>query len=273
MRISHIMVSVDLGPAATDRVRLAAGLAERFEATLTGVAARPFVITIPIESPDASGRVFGIEEAHAREELAQARALFEREAGERARIAWRGAMAEPLGHLVRQSCAADLVVVGRPGSADGDPGPMGVGAGSLALEVGRPVLVVPPGTDRLSAERIVVAWKDTREARRAIHDALPFLVRAEEVHVVMVGQDAEGEGAVDVVGYLSGHGVSVARHDLPEPEPETDAADEIFRFAGEQGADLVVMGAYGHSRLREWLFGGVTHTVLRRTPLCCLMSH
>ncbi|ONF49076.1 universal stress protein [Methylobacterium radiotolerans] len=271
MRISNILVSVDLGAAATDRIRLAADVAGRFEATLTGVAARQLVTMIPVESPDASERVFEIEETRAKEDLAEARALFVRETGDRVRTAWRGALAEPLAYLVEQARAADLVVVGRLGPADGDPGLMGVAAGGLLMEVGRPVLVAPPGFERLAAKRVVVAWKDTREARRAVHDALPFLVRAEQVHVAVAGHEARREGGADVAAYLASHGVSVATRLLHQPE--IGAADEILRFARREDADLIVMGAYGHSRLREWVFGGATRDMLQGTSLCCLMSH
>jgi nucleotide-binding universal stress UspA family protein len=271
MRISNIMVSVDLGTAAADRVRLAADIAERCEATLTGIAARPLVTMIPVDSPNASERIFEIEEARAKEELAEARTLFEREAGDRVKAAWRGALAEPLSYLVEQARAADLVVVGRHGPSDGDPGLMAVAAGPLLMEMGRPVLVAPPGLERLSAKRVVIAWKDTREARRAVHDALPFLVRAQQVHVAVVGADARHEGAADIAAYLASHGVSVATHLLREPEIGT--ADEILRFARREDADLIFMGAYGHSRLREWIFGGATRDMLQGTYLCCLMSH
>jgi nucleotide-binding universal stress UspA family protein len=271
MRISNIMVSVDLGPASADRIRLAAGLAERFEATLTGVAARQIITMIPVESPEASERIFEIEDRRAREDLTEAHALFKREAGQASRTAWRSALAEPLGYLVEQARAADLVVVGRHGPSDGDPGLMAVAAGPLLMEVGRPVLVAPPGLERLAAERVVIAWKDTREARRAVQDALPLLVRAQQVHVAVVGADARHEGAADIASYLSGHNVSVTTHFLHEPE--TGPADEVLRFARRKDADLIVMGAYGHSRLREWIFGGATRDMIQNTALCCLMSH
>jgi nucleotide-binding universal stress UspA family protein len=270
MKISNIMVSLDLGAAAADRVQLAAGIAERFEATLTGVAAQQVTSMIPIENIDEAERLFEIEDRRANERLAEARALFEREAGERVRTAWRSALAEPLAYLTEQARAADLVVVGRHGLADGDPGLMGVPAGALLMEVGRPVLVAPPGIERLAAKRVVVAWKDTREARRAVHDALPFLTRAEQVHVVVVGAGAD-QGAEDLVAYLSSHGVSVTTHLLRSPE--TGAADEILRFARREEADLIVMGAYGHTRLREWIFGGATRDILQTATVCCLMSH
>ncbi|MGH1590349.1 universal stress protein [Methylobacterium phyllosphaerae] len=271
MKISHIMVSVDLGAAAADRVQLAAGLAERFDATLTGVAGRPVLGPIPVGDMLEVERIWALEERRADEQLAEARALFEREAGAVHQRAWRAAPAQPLAYLAGQARAADIVVVGRQGPADGDPGPMGVPVGALLMEVGRPVLIAPPGIEDLAAKRIVVAWKDTREARRAVHDALPFLTRADRVDTAVVGPGADLEGAEDVAAYLAGHGVGVTTHLLRSPE--IGAADEILRFAGRTEADLIVLGAYGHSRLREWVFGGVTRDLLRTTPVCCLMSH
>jgi len=271
MRISNIMVSVDLGAAAADRVQLAAGLAARFGAKLTGVAARPVLGPMPVGDMLEVERVWAIEERLADEQLAAAKALFEREAGAAPRTDWRSAPTSPLAYLVDQARAADLMVVGRHGPADGDPGPMGVPAGALLMEVGRPVLIAPPGVESIAARRVVVAWKDTREARRAVHDALPFLTRADAVHVAVVGPGADQEGAEDVADYLSGHGVGVTTHLLHTPE--IGAADEILRLAQREDVDLIVMGAYGHSRLREWVFGGATRDMLQGTSLCCLMSH
>ncbi|WP_311276066.1 universal stress protein [Methylobacterium sp. WCS2018Hpa-22] len=271
MKISNVMVSLDLGAAAADRVQLAAGIAERFEANLTGVAARQVPGLLAVNDVREAERIYEIEDRRANEQLAEAKALFEREADRGPRTSWRAALAEPTAYLIEQARAADLVVVGRHGPADGDPGLMAVSAGALLMEVGRPVLVVPPGIERLSAKRVVVAWKDTREARRAVHDALPFLTRAEAVHVVVVGPGAHGEGSEDVAAYLSSHCVSVTTHLLPNPE--VAAAEEILRFAQREQADLVVMGAYGHTRLREWIFGGATRDILQTMSLCCLMSH
>ena len=271
MRISNVMVSVDFGAAAADRVQLAAGLAERLGSKLTGVAGRPILGPIPVGDVLEAERSWAAEERLAEEDLAAAKALFEREAAAAQAKAWKSATGSPLAYLVAQARTADLVVVGREGPGDGDPGVMGVSAGTLLMEVGRPVLVTPPGIEHLAAKKIVVAWKDTREARRAVHDALPFLTRADEVHIAVVGPAADQEGAEDVAAYLSGHCVTVTTHLLRSPE--ISAADEILRFARREEADLVVLGAYGHSRLREWIFGGVTRDILQTTPLCCLMSH
>ncbi|MGY2049371.1 universal stress protein [Methylobacterium sp. JK268] len=270
MSLASIMVSVDLGRAAADRVRLAADLADRFEAGLTGVAARRIATPAPV------GDFAAVQEAYdaARDALAadcaRARDVFTGHAGAARRTEWRQAEAAPEAFLIRQARGADLVVVGRDPRQEGG-GAMGAAPGTVLMEAGRPVLVVPPETARLAAARVVVAWKDTPEARRAVTAALPFVRRADQVFVVTAGSEARFEGAGEVADLLARHGAHVTAHLLDAPAREV--AGEILRFARRQDADLVVMGAYGHSRLREWLLGGVTEDVLRACPLCCLMSH
>lgn len=271
MSVANIMVSVDLGAAAADRIELAAGLAQHFGAKLTGVAARRIPDIMPVGDMLEVERFYEIEEGRANEQLEEARALFDREAGSLGRTGWCAALASPLAYLAEQARGADLVVVGRRGPADGNPGPMGVPTGDLLMEVGRPVLVAPPGVERLAAKRVVVAWKDAPEARRAVHDALPFLVWAERIDVVAVGPNAHHRGAEGTAAYLAAHGLAATAHLLPSPG--ITPADELLRFARHEQADLVVMGAYGHSRLHEWVFGGATRDMLRATPVCCLMSH
>lgn len=271
MTIRTIMVSVDLGAATADRVQLAAGLAERLPARLIGVGACRVPSFLPVGDMLAVERIYEDEEQRAREQLEGAKALFEREAGSLPRTEWRSALAEPLAYHAEQAREADLVVVGRQGPADGAPGPMAVPTGAVLMAVGRPVLVVPPGLERLGPGCAVVAWKDTREARRAVRDALPLLSRAERICVAAVGPDAHHEGAEGVAAYLAGHGLTATTHLLPDSV--IGAGDALLRFAGREGADLLVMGAYGHSRLREWIFGGATRDILQTTPICCLMSH
>jgi nucleotide-binding universal stress UspA family protein len=271
MSYASIMVSLDLGAAAADRVKLATSIANRYEARLTGVAALQVPGPLVINDIHDAERLIQVEEDRAREQLSLAKQLFARSTGKEVRTAWRSGLAEPLAYLVEQGRAADLLVVGRQGPEDGDPSPMSVAPGPLLMQVGRPVLVAPPGIESLPVGRIVVAWKDTIEARRAVLNSLPFLERADQVFVVAVGPEAHHEGAQDVADYLARHGIAVTTHLLPRPD--NSAADEILRFAARHDAELIVMGAYGRSRLREWLFGGLTWELLNRTPVCCLMSH
>ncbi|MGN7127819.1 universal stress protein [Methylorubrum thiocyanatum] len=270
MEYANILVSADLGDASPDRVRLAAGLARRFDAILTGAAAHK--VPAPILVSDVYDAIEQEErnKAEVRGILEEARALFERSAGEGIRTEWLAALAGPTTHLVEQARAADLVVVGRRGPEDEDTGPLGVPPGPVLMETGRPVLVAPPRLVHLEGTRIVVAWKDGPEARRAVTAALPFLRDADKVFVVTVGDDAGREGAEAVTGHLARHGAHATTYLLRAVRQESD---DILDFALRQDADLIVMGAYGHSRLREWIFGGFTRDALERSPVCCLMSH
>ncbi|WP_336489817.1 universal stress protein [Methylobacterium nigriterrae] len=270
MSFANILVSADPGSAARDRVRLAADLARRFGASLTGVAARAIRGPISVRDIQEAQAVYAKAEAEIAEELAQVRDTFERDAGE-VETAWHSAATSPLALLVEKARAADLVVVGRRGPRDEDPGDMAVLPGPVLMEVGRPVLLVPPGVAAVQAARIVVAWKDTPETRRAVSGALPLITRAEQVFVATAGADGHGEGAEEVAGHLARHNARATTQLLPSPA--LSAIGEILRFAEAQKAGLLVMGGYGHSRLREWILGGATRDILQTTPICCLMSH
>ncbi|MDV2988074.1 UNVERIFIED_CONTAM: universal stress protein [Methylobacteriaceae bacterium AG10] len=270
MAYANILVSVDLDGTAPDRIRLAAGLARRFEATLTGAAA------CKVPAPDYVRDIGEIDDEEPRYEetaralLEQARAVFDGAADAPLRRDWHAALAGPTTDLVARARAADLLVVGRRGPDDAPPGTLGVSPGPVLMEAARPVLVVPPRTGRLRGARIVVAWKDGPEARRAVSAALPFIREADQVFVVSTGEGARNEGAEEVAGHLARHGASVTTHLL---RTAVSDGDELLRFALKQEADLIVMGAYGRTRLREWLFGGVTREMLHRSPLPCLMCH
>ncbi len=270
MDYANILVSADLGAASPDRVRLAASLARRFDATLTGAAACE--VPAPILVRDADDAIDQEEhnKAKVREILEQARALFERSAGDGIRTEWHAARAKPFTHLVEQARSADLVVVGRRGPDDEETGGLGVSPGPFLMEVGRPVLVAPPRLVHVKGTRIVVAWKDTPEARRAVTAALPFLREADEVFVATVGDDAAQNGAEAVAGHLRRHGAPASAHLM---RPVRQESDDILEFAQGREADLIVMGAFGRSRLREWIFGGFTRDALERCPVCCFMSH
>jgi len=147
--------------------------------------------------------------------------------------------------------------------------------GAAILAAGRPILVVPAGVKSLEAAHVVIGWKDTREARRAVVDALPFLHEAERVTVVEICENDEIGAARlrldDVVHYLARHRTKAESR--TETRIQGSGADQMIEFAQNQAADLLVTGAYGHSRLNEWIFGGMTHDLLTSSPICCLMSH
>jgi nucleotide-binding universal stress UspA family protein len=267
---ASIMVAMDLDPEAEKRAKLATALADRFSARLIGIAAHPIAVPLYFEAP-VSGLASAVEleERRATVELANAEAVFRRIAGTRNRIGWRSAHAFPLDYVLEHARAADLIVTSRPRREEGAFGPMSINGGDLVMGAGRPVLFVPPGVDYISAKRIVIGWKDSREARRAVFDGLPLLKAAQEVTVVSI--DADDRGANDVSAYLGYHGAQATV--VVRTKTEGAVADELLRRAEQEGADLIVCGAYGHSRAREWAFGGVTRDLLDHAPLCCLMAH
>ncbi|MFN3672400.1 MAG: universal stress protein [Bosea sp. (in: a-proteobacteria)] len=271
-RYASIMAPVNLGTGAEATIRLAAGLASRFSARLIGVAAEDIVLPYYGDSVAAMDAIL-IEDARkaAAEHIEQAETLFRRVAAGGPVLDWRAAVDASRFYVLAQARAADLVVLARSGPDDPDQGRMALSPGDLVMELGRPVLVAPPGVESVSAKRVVIAWKNTREARRAVWDALPLLMQAESVMVLTVGQEAAESGAQDVCAYLAGH--HIAARALTRPDSGRTALDEIGAIVRQESADLIVAGAFGHSRLREWIFGGVTRDLLQATPVCCLMSH
>jgi nucleotide-binding universal stress UspA family protein len=186
---------------------------------------------------------------------------------------WRAGVDSPTEFMAREARGADLIIIGR----DRIPGDLYsiLDPGATILKAGRPVLVVPNGVDSLKADRVVIGWKDTREARRALRDSLPFLHEATSVAVVEIGeQGAEGQAQLridDVAKYLARHRIAVSAKRVARAAGSV--AGELIRIAREEKADLIVAGGYGHNRLGELIFGGVTKDFLATSPMCCLLSH
>jgi nucleotide-binding universal stress UspA family protein len=187
-------------------------------------------------------------------------------------IEWRSALELPHELVSREARAADLIIVGTRHTG-GNRQDL-VDPGAILLRAGRPVLVVPAAAAPPQLRRVLVAWKDTRECRRALRDALPFLQRAKEVLILGIDEGQRETARIhlaDVAGYLRRHGVVVAREVWRQARGPIAA--ELLHLVRDEGADLIVAGGYGHSRLGEWIFGGVTHELLASSPVCCLLSH
>jgi nucleotide-binding universal stress UspA family protein len=190
------------------------------------------------------------------------------------KLEWRCDLEYPLAFLANEARSADLVVVKNIRQQRDDPYRM-LDPAEAVLRMGRPTILVPEHVRDLRADRIVVGWKDAREARLAVRDALPLLRKATQVTIVEICASTEQEAARDRVGdvvkYLGHHGVKCEmdfRVHLAEP-----AAFPLIRMAKDLDADLIVTGAYGHSRLGEWFFGGVTRSLLDEAPCSLMMSH
>lgn len=270
MSYATIMVHLDWDVEIDARVTLAAGLADRFKAKLIGINAwmpRPR----PIVEPEVDAREFEHFQAAAQSLSDKFRQKIT--VGGR-KVDCRTFLEFPTACIAREMRAADLLVIRRDFGVD-DPF-LYPDLGAIVLNSGRPVLVVPPGLSSLPLRRVVVAWKDTREARRAVRDAMPLLGAADEVIVTEVCEfEPEVTGSQrrlrDVVQYITRHGISCIT-DRVRPT-EATASDSLFSLVKDSSADLMVAGAYGHSRLGEWMFGGVTRSLLNNSPVCCLLSH
>ncbi|MGX5844515.1 universal stress protein [Mesorhizobium sp. ArgA1] len=175
-----------------------------------------------------------------------------------------------VGDLVRRrALLADLTVIGPSLLDDDDLGPLAID-GSL-FESGKPVLVVPRGAKAsLRPRRMLVGWDSRVETSRVVGDALPLLSDAEDVRVILLDPQATGDGnrpgrGTDIAGYFARHGIRVAIDRLPSPVQSLPTV--LMQHAIDTSADMVVMGTYGHRRLHERIFGGVTRWIAEKPLL------
>ena len=166
---------------------------------------------------------------------------------------------------------SDLVVLGRLSADNETPSPMTLNA--ALMESGRPLLLVPPAASETIGRNVVIAWNGSAEAGRAVAAALPLLTRADRVTILSVSEDERlaNAPAGELAAYLAWHGIAAGCHRLPGNA--THAGEALAGECMTLGADLLVLGAYTHSRLRQLILGGVTRHVLHHTPLACLMCH
>ena len=275
MIYNTIMVHFDAHGASEPRLTFAAELARRFEASLIGFSAADVRPILPAaEGVMIDGEVLQQMSEELQRGFDRLQEDFESRMAGGESATWRSFFQRTTESLVTNARAADLIVTAKPDPAIAGDVYQAVDLGQLVLAAGRPVLVMSDKGEPLSGKRILIAWKDTREARRAVADAMPFLVHADDVLVATM-EDQERAVArtsvADVVKYLMRHGVK-ARSEVAGHERANDI-DTLVGMAENIGADLIVAGAYGHSRLREWAFGGVTRSLLRDGRLNRLLSN
>jgi nucleotide-binding universal stress UspA family protein len=186
---------------------------------------------------------------------------------------WHEDRGDPRKATLLHARYADLVVLAQP-EASFPSGPITLGwPADVVTSSGVPTLLVPHAGDFPEfGRRAVVAWNGSREAVRAIHDALPLLTESERTYVFTVNPDNDGHlPGAEMATFLARHGVRAeSRHTVAR---DIDSGDAILNVAADVGADLLVMGAYGHSRMREWVLGGATRLVLEHMTVPVLMSH
>ncbi|MET3139885.1 nucleotide-binding universal stress UspA family protein [Undibacterium sp. GrIS 1.2] len=279
MTYTSMMVNVELGRSNKGLLTTATGLANRFNAHLIGIG-----VCKPMQFAYGDGYISGdlirqdqdeiTEEIHeaetefhavVKESMAESLQIFE----------WRSAitLTQLSDYVAQQARCADLIITcAKSGSIFDDARVMNIG--DLVMQTGRPVLIIPPDMASLDLNCVVIGWNDSRESRRAIIDALPLLRQATKVVVVEISKD---DNLSDAHAHLDDVVAWLHRHDIKAESLASfsvnDDTNQLLAIIQDYRANMIVVGAFGHSRFREWVFGGVTHDLLLRADCCTFVSH
>lgn len=272
MAIRTILVNLDIDLPSSSLLAAANDLARRLDAKLTGfAAAQPPAPEVPIAAGAVAPSWYETNRRELETRIETLQSEFEAIVPPNLRGSFISYIDPPTPSLVAAASGVDLIMLtGRTGG--GTNPARHVDVGELLLGAGRPVLLAAAGVKRIEADKIMIGWKDTREARRAVSDALPLLQQAKDVLVATI---SEGDRAVErarienVIAWLAMHRVK-AVGEVFQPGTAAATLAELGRL---QKADLVVSGGYGHSRVREWFFGGVTRDLLAEATINRLMSN
>lgn len=280
MTYKTILVHCDASRGARARLRLAAELAERYQAHLVGLHAKP-----PFEAPIYDTGAFAMDlivkdhdDALAASEAQSSKAFADATKGKSVSSEWRSVDGYADELMALHARYADLAVVGQTDPQAGPPLPPPPDLPeSVVLATGRGVLVVPyAGTSTMSGRGVLLCWNASQEAAHAAAEALPLLQTADAVAVLVVDPRKFGcghgpEPGADVATWLSRHGVKVAvQRDVAA---DGDVGNVILSRAVDHGCQFIVMGLYGHSRLRELVLGGASRTLLANMTIPVLMAH
>jgi len=277
-----IAVFIDASPSGQRRAVHAATLAQRWGATVVGVQVVAEPSPMPRYMYNARGRgavaqVLACEQQLAADARAVALVTGERFRAQCARLKVHGEFrsigpGQASQEAILNAFQSDLVVAGHPEPHGLPPHMM---PERILLESGGPLLIIPNAWQgETIGEKIVIGWNATREARHAVADAMAFLVAAESVTVLLIDPEEHwGHGqepGADVALYLTRHGAPVAVEKLATRG--SSVAEALLGYVEQHAADLLVLGAYSHARVRELLLGGVTRTLLARMPVPVLIS-
>jgi nucleotide-binding universal stress UspA family protein len=275
MTYATLLVHLQSGQSNTSLLTVAGQFADRFKAHVIGIAAcQPMMIV----SGDGTicGDVFADDQRQITTALEAAQSEFREALRDRSTwLEWRSeiTIAAPASYLSVHARSADLIMTGSVPADTFDLSRI-ANPGSLVMEAGRPVFIVPPDAQPMRFGAALIGWKDTRECRRATADALPLLKQTERVTVLEVAAiddlDAAQARVEDVVHWLERHGVMA---DCRVARASGQDVDQLHAAADESDVDFIVAGAYGHGRLREWVLGGVTRDLLLECRRGVLVSH
>ena len=283
MNFKTILVNLNNEPRVPELIAAAAAIARPTEAHVVGLYVMP-PLFMPSDVILPMGADFDEEQVvEHRAQAERIKTVFDRLTHGEAYVAeWRvfgdarTAYESIADGVIDQSRSVELVIVSQ--AVDGKDSPMLTDiAERVAIESGRPVLVIPSvWLAREYGRDVAVAWNDSREATRATFDALPLLERAKKIRLITVGEPTDGDGknaipSAEVASTLARHGLDVEVETVTNSDRHTGNA--ILSRVVADGSDLLVMGAYGHSRMREFILGGATRDVLKNMTVPVLMSH
>jgi nucleotide-binding universal stress UspA family protein len=275
MSYQTLMVHLQLGHSNTAVLHAAKQIAQRCDAAVIGVVVGQQSMMIYGKGYNLVD-FFDSEQAMLEQKIAAEEVLFRATFKDHAKpVEWLSVVTmEPaVDYVVAHASSADLIITGATPS-DFYEGPNYANAGGIVIQSGRPVLAVPVNAQSFKLDNMLIGWKESREARRVIADAIPLLKLAAQVTVLEIVAKDHKEAATkrlnEVVVWLKSHGVAAKA--LVSISSDTDAT-QFLSIAKKQHADIVIAGAYGHSRFREWVLGGVTNELLQGAHFCAFLSH
>jgi nucleotide-binding universal stress UspA family protein len=274
MDYKTVMVSLALDRPNDACLAVAGDIAERFGARLIGIAASDVRPPLYFADGGHAQKLLDDEAAAIRRRLSELEAEFRASVEKRAKsVEWRSAQTRPVPYILQQARRADLLVVGARSETIVDPC-AAADPSDLVMQAGRPLIVVPPTVEWLDLRSVLMAWKDVREARRAVFDALPILAAAKDVTIAEIAEQGTHRAdalshVADVASWLQGHGIMAGTF---VPDAEAGVTEQLDRIAADVGAGAVIAGAYGHSRFREWILSGVTRHLATESRRCAFLS-
>jgi nucleotide-binding universal stress UspA family protein len=277
MTYATVMVSLAFEQSNEARLEAAGQIAERFDAGIIGIAAAQFSPPLYFTSGEHAQNLIDQGRATVKKRLAELEGQFREATKDRSRhIEWRCVIDFPARYILQEARCADIVVSGGHSDAFSDPFVVATPK-DLVMQAGRPLFIAPDNVNWVDLRSVLVAWKDTPEARRAVVASLPMLRKARDVTVAEIVEAGESRSAAvarvrDVVAWLSRHGVSASEL-VPDNKKDPDVTAQLDGIAADVGAGVVVAGAYGHSRFRELILGGVTQHLITQSTRFVLLSH
>jgi len=278
MSYKDLLVHVDASPRCKARLAVAATLARRFDAHLTGLYVLPPVTLSPLLADQFPPKVLEEADAQVGQERDTAKALFTSAVkGLASKTEWLESEGDAVELVSREARHADLTILGQVPPTQRAPGIATDFPERVVIGAGRPALLVPyAGRFGSFGERVLVAWNGSPQAARAVGDALPFLASAGRVEVLSIdaskNEDSEMRASgMAIARHLLRHHVKAEAHHLVAGE--VGIGDMLLSRAADEAADLIVMGVYGHSRLRELVLGGVSRDIFQRMTVPVLMAH